>query len=48
MCEVRTKAEAMLDRPVSKSSVMNALASNSFGLHPRFERVGRGRYRIVP
>jgi hypothetical protein len=47
MCEVRTKVEAMLGKPVSKSSVMNCLASNSLGKHPRFARVGRGRYRVV-
>jgi hypothetical protein len=44
-CEIRTTVEAILGRSVSKSSVMNCLASNSFGEHPRFERVQRGRYR---
>jgi len=47
MCEIGTKVEAMLGTPVSKSSVMNCLASNSLSEHPRFERVGRGRYQLI-
>jgi hypothetical protein len=46
MCEIITKVEAVLGRPVKKSSVENCLCSNITGRHPRFERVGRGRYRL--
>jgi hypothetical protein len=41
------RVEATLGKPVTKSSVENCLCSNITGKRPRFERVGRGRYRIV-
>lgn len=47
MCEVIAKVEAVLGKPVTKSSVENCLCSNIIGKHPRFERVARGRYRIA-
>jgi hypothetical protein len=47
MCEIIAKVEAVLGKPVTKSSVENCLCSNITGKHPRFERVGRGRYRIA-
>lgn len=47
MCEIISKVEAALGKPVKKSSVENCLCSNSRGPKPRFERVGRGRYWLV-
>ncbi len=38
--------EALLNAPVSPSSVKNCLATYSRGYAPSFERVGRGRYRL--
>ena len=45
--KVIAKVEAVLGEPVTKSSIENCLCSNITGRHPRFERVGRGRYRIA-
>jgi hypothetical protein len=40
MCEIITGVEAMLGKPVTKSSVENCLCSNITGEHPRFVRWG--------
>jgi hypothetical protein len=42
--DVHTAVEALLGRPVSVSSVKNCLARDA---DARFERVGRGRYRLT-
>lgn len=44
---IHAAAEELLGEPVAWSSVKNGLASNIGGKSPRFERVGRGLYRIV-
>jgi hypothetical protein len=43
---VHAAVEEMLGEPVVWSTTKNALASNVGGKAPRFERVGRGRYRL--
>jgi hypothetical protein len=43
---IHAAVEELLGEPVAWSSVKNGLASNISGKSPRFERVGRGRYRI--
>jgi hypothetical protein len=45
---IHRAAEQLAGEPVSWSSVRNCLASGSSGKTPRFERLGYGRYRIVP
>jgi len=45
--KIHAAVEELVDEPVSWSSVKNCLASGVGGKSPRFERVGRGRYRVV-
>lgn len=45
--DVHRAVETLLGGPVARSSIKNALAKGSSGRRPRFERVGRGRYRSV-
>jgi hypothetical protein len=42
--DVQSAVEDLLGEPVSRSSVKNCLAA---GVGTRFERMGRGRYRLV-
>jgi hypothetical protein len=44
---IHTTVEELVGEPVSWSSVKSCLASDVGGKSPRFERVGRGRYRLV-
>lgn len=46
MAEVRTAVDALLGRPVSKDSINWCLSTGARGKEPRFERVGRGCYRL--
>lgn len=46
--EVHTRVEILLDEPVSWASVKATLAGNVHGAAPRFQRVARGRYAIIP
>jgi predicted transcriptional regulator of viral defense system len=45
--EIYEAVQTLLEGSVARSSVKNALASERTRKHPRFERVGHGRYRIV-
>jgi hypothetical protein len=45
--DVHAAVEGLLEEPVSRSSVKNSLARKSVGHARRFERVGRGRYRLA-
>jgi hypothetical protein len=45
--DVHEALEGLLDEPVSRSSVKNCLARKSVGQARRFERVGRGGYRLA-
>ena len=45
--DIHLAVEALLGEPVSSSSVKNCLASNAIGERHRFERVGRGWYRLA-
>jgi hypothetical protein len=45
--EIYEAVERLLDGPVARSSVKNALAREGSRRHPRFERVGYGRYRLM-
>ena len=45
--EIRVAVEALLGEPVSPSSVKSCLAFNSGVRSRRFERVGRGLYRLA-
>jgi hypothetical protein len=44
--EAHTAVEAHLGHPVSWDSVSSCLSTGVRGARPRFERVGRGRYRL--
>jgi hypothetical protein len=44
---IHTAVEELVGEPMSWSSVKNCLASDVGGKSPRFERVGRGRYRLA-
>jgi hypothetical protein len=44
---IHAAVEKLVGEPVSWSSVKNCLASRVGGRSPRFERVGRGRYRLA-
>jgi HB1, ASXL, restriction endonuclease HTH domain len=44
---IHAAVEELVGEPVSWSSVKNCLASDVGGKSPRFERVGRGRYRLA-
>ena len=44
--DIHAAIEAMLEEPVSRSSVENCLNRKSMGHGRRFDRVGRGRYRL--
>jgi hypothetical protein len=44
---IHAAVEELVGEPVSLSLVKNCLASDVGGKPPRFERVGRGRYRVV-
>jgi hypothetical protein len=46
--EVHARVEVLLDEPVRWASVKATLAGNVHGAAPRFVRVARGRYAIVP
>lgn len=45
--EVQLGVEQLLGGPVARSSVKNYLKRGSERRHPLFERVGRGRYRLL-
>jgi hypothetical protein len=45
--DIHRAIEGLLGEPVSVSSVKNCLARKSVGQAPQFERIGRGRYRLV-
>jgi hypothetical protein len=45
--KIHAAVEELVGEPVSWSSVKNCLASDVGGKSPRFERVGRGRYRLA-
>jgi len=45
--DIHLAVEALLGEPVSSSSVKNCLASTAIGERHRFERVGRGWYRLA-
>jgi hypothetical protein len=47
MVDVKAAVEEILGEPVAKSSVMNCLAASRTGGRLRFERVGRGLYRLA-
>jgi hypothetical protein len=47
MCEIHAAVEVLLGEPVPRSTIKNCLANNCQGVRARFERVGRGRYRLV-
>jgi hypothetical protein len=44
---IHAATQYLVGEPVSWSSVKNCLASDVGGKSPRFERVGRGRYRLA-
>jgi hypothetical protein len=44
---IHAAVEELVGEPVSWSSVKNCLASDVGGKSARFERVGRGRYRLA-
>lgn len=44
--EVYQAVEELLEGPLARSSVKNALVRGCSGRRPLFERVGRGRYRL--
>ncbi|MGA8364023.1 MAG: hypothetical protein WB709_05835 [Solirubrobacteraceae bacterium] len=44
---IHAAVEELVGEPVSWSSVKNCLASDVGGRSPRFERVGRGLYRLA-
>ena len=44
--DVHAAVEAALGRPVSWSSVKNALVAGISGRSPRFVRIAKGRYRL--
>lgn len=44
---IHAAVEELVGEPVSWSSVKNCLVSDVGGKAPRFERVGRGRYRLA-
>lgn len=46
--EVWTAVVALLGHPVSKDSVSWCLSTGARGEEPRFERVARGHYRLLP
>jgi hypothetical protein len=49
MYEVHLAVEELLGEPVPRSSVKNYLASGATTRKTKlFERVGRGRYRLLP
>jgi hypothetical protein len=45
--KIHAAVEELVGEPVPWSSVKNCLASDVGGKSPRFERVGRGRYRLA-
>ncbi len=45
--EIHVAAEKLLGEPVAWSSVKNSLAEGVRRTPPRFERIGRGRYRLA-
>jgi hypothetical protein len=47
MCEIHTSVEVLLGESVPRSTIKNCLANNCQGARARFERVERGRYRLV-
>jgi hypothetical protein len=47
MIEIHAAVEDLLGEPVSRSSVKNYLARGCRRRLPVFERVGRGRYRLI-
>jgi hypothetical protein len=46
MVEIHAEVEALLSEVVPRSTVKDALVSNSHGTSPRFVRIARGRYRL--
>lgn len=47
MYEIHAAAEVLLGQVVPRSTVKNCLANNCRGTRIRFERVERGRHRLV-
>jgi hypothetical protein len=47
MCDVHEAVEVLLGESVPRSTIRNCLAGKSVGEARRFERVGRGRYRLA-
>jgi hypothetical protein len=47
MIEIHRAVEDLLGEPVARSSVKNYLAKDCRRREPRFERVTRGRYRLL-
>lgn len=47
MCDVHAAVEALLGGSVPRSTIKNCLAGESVGESRRFERVGRGKYRLA-
>lgn len=45
--DIHAAVEALCGQPVSRSSVKNCVAKGAAGRSARFERVARGRYRLV-
>lgn len=45
--DIHADVEQLLDSPVSRSSVKNYLHKHSHSRNPLFERLARGRYRLV-
>ena len=46
--DIHARVETLLDEPVNWAAVKAALAGNVDGVAPRFIRVARGRYAILP
>jgi len=45
--DIHRHVEQLLGGQVSRSSIKNHLAKNCHGEMPRFQRLGRGRYRLA-
>lgn len=47
MMDIHLAVEAVLEEPVSRSSVKNCLALHCEGPNPLFERIQRGRHKLA-
>lgn len=45
--QIHAAVERLLGRPVSKDTVKSCLSDGAHGPEARFERLGRGRYRLL-